>query len=71
LVSWQRNGPADYSTCGLHSLNNFLSGLIDQIVIVRLEFYADFLSHEYLNVLSLERQQSLFPEHGLAHLNSG
>ena len=70
-MRWQRNGPAYNSTCRLDSLDNFLSGLIDQIVVVRLEFYADFLSHEYLNVLSLERLQSLFPEHGLAHLNSG
>ena len=44
-MRWQWNGSADYSTGGLHRLNNLLGRLVDEVVIVRLEFDSDFLRH--------------------------
>ena len=45
LVGGQGNGTRDNCTGGLHGLYDFLGGFVDEIVIVRFEFDANFLAH--------------------------
>ena len=44
-MRWQWNRSTDYGTSRLYGLHNFLRRLVDQVVIVGLEFDSDFLSH--------------------------
>ena len=45
LACGQGNGTAYNCSCFLYCLNNPLSGLVNQIVVVRLQFDSDFWTH--------------------------